>query len=546
LGYAFTPDGAAMPFPVICANCRTKLTVPDRLAGRRVKCTACGAPLAATAPVPAGERGPVGGERPESAAPHSGGKVWVVVTAAIVLAATFAGGWAAVYLARTGQPGPQRVAVGPTTPQPSPAGQDVPKERAPEEPKAEQAPPGAGKVQEPAKKEEPVLPGHSTFADPLARPVLKQSDFQYLGAFALPREACKVSTAFGEVGLAFRKVGGKLQFLTGAGRPTGDLIYEVSFPGFGKDLTDSGVHLPAATVVKEWGDIYVDRKSGYHAYGLYWDEEAGRLYWSHAPYYNADATNVASLGYTELTDKGPVAHGCWATNSYVQKVRGGCLRIPTYFAEKYTKGRTLALGFGGSYCVIAHGSFGPSLYAVPAPEKEGQTLDALALLNYEADPDKAKAHYCRRDADYRSGILWDKNPVGDDGFWTAADYIHGACCWIDLPDEHGLLVLGSMGHGRLWYGEAEGGGGDKGIHAERSEPWWYVFDPADLAAVAQGKKQPHDPAPSWWKCQETTSSGPAGCCFDPETRTLYVLDPAAWRRKDDVEWYPVIHGYHVK
>jgi hypothetical protein len=383
-------------------------------------------------------------------------------------------------------------------------------------------------------------------ADPLARPVLKESDFEYLGAFAFPPEACKVSTAFGGTGLALRKVGGKRQFLTGTGRPSRDLIYEVSFPGLGKDFTNTGSNLPRADLVKEWGNIYrgeAEGISGYVAYGLYWDEAAGGLYWSRAPYYNATHANVPSLGYTELTDKGPVTHGPWATGSYIQKIRGGCLRLPDYFAKRYTKGRTLALGFGGSYCIIVHGSFGPCLWAVPEPRREGETLDALPLLDFEA-VESEKGHHCRRDADYHSGIPWDKNPVGGVGFWTAADYINGACCWIDLPDKHGLLVLGRMGHGRVFYGEPEGGG-DKGIHSERSEPWWYVFNPADLAAVARGEKQPYDPVPSWWKCKNTGTST-TGCCFEAETRTLYILEASAWKRGDSVEWYPVVHGYRVK
>jgi hypothetical protein len=452
---------------------------------------------------------------------------------------------------------PRPVADPPPTPTPPAAEEPAP---APPPPATEE--PAPKPIAKPTPKstlpaaEEPTPastpPSQSGPADPLARPLLKKADFEYLGTFALPKRACGGSTNWCVAGLAFRKLDRKLRFICATGHPSGDLIYEASFPGFGKDWGNNGNKLPRARVVKEWGDIYRGREDtssgdgGWRTYGLFWDEPTKRLYWSQAIYYNSTGRNTPSLGYTELTDKGPVSHGPWVTNSYIQKVRGGCLRLPDYFAKKYTKGHPLALGFGGAYCIIAGGSFGPCLYASTAPQKEGEILDTLALLNYEASPNKAMAYYCHRDTDYRSEIEWDKNPTGGVGFWNAADTVCGACCWIDLPDKHGLLVLGRMGHGRIWYGEAKGGGGDKGVHAERTEPWWYVFDPADLAAVAQGKKQPHAPIPKWWKCEETGEMT-TGCCFDPETRTLYVLDANRWlENAEDVEPSPVVHGYRVK
>lgn len=102
-----------------------------------------------------------------------------------------------------------------------------------------------------------------------------------------------------------------------------------------------------------------------------------------------------------------------------------------------------------------------------------------------------------RDADYWTNTA--PNPVGDAGVWTFGDSIHGGCVWIDLPDKHGVLYASIMGHGNISYIHSD-------IYSKRKEAHWWIYDPKDLAAVAQGTQQPWDPQPQTWMVQYSPRS----------------------------------------
>ncbi len=375
----------------------------------------------------------------------------------------------------------------------------------------------------------------------LNRPVIRQEDFEYLGAFRLPTFACGYSTAFAESGITLRYVNGNLQLLTGSHRYSGDAIYECTFPGWG---TVQGAW-PQSAIVREWGTaVYGSpcmKPSGDWTYGVNYDQETGRLYFSFANSYNVAQGNDPSLGYAVLNDSGPVASGPWAAPSSVahcQKIRGGSLMIPDWFADGYLAGRNLGLGFGGYYSGFAACSKGPFLAAAHHPDTSTTQLDTIALIDH---PD---THWGTRDADYSTTITWCRNPVGGVGYWGAKDEIYGAAAWIDLPDKQGVLFLSRMGQGLVWY--------DQGlIWADRTDAWWWAYDPADLASVAQGQKQPWESQHDFWKMDYTPRQSSEvetpGCAFDPQTRTLFVLVPYSYKQSPgDQESYPLVHGYHIK
>jgi hypothetical protein len=192
----------------------------------------------------------------------------------------------------------------------------------------------------------------------------------------------------------------------------------------------------------------------------------------------------------------------------------------------------LAAGFGGYFSIVQTGpaSMGPALAAFdPAVlDRPPGDVPVTPLVGYPHHPTPyAPPDRCTRDADYRDDFTgW--NPQGDRGWWTWADQIDGAGVWIDTPAVSGLLVMPSMGNGRVWYEQST-------LRAERSSHWWYVYDPTDLAAVAAGRReqwqiQPRHrwsvtypsidyPLPGW-------ADGPpnpvAGAAFDPATNRLYV------------------------
>ena len=352
----------------------------------------------------------------------------------------------------------------------------------------------------------------------LTRPLLQPSDFEYLGAFKLPRFACGQSTGYSSAGIAIRRVNGNLQFVAEAGYYDSSALYECNFPGWGADAST----WPQATIVHEWGTaVYgtpsVKPSGPIVTSGLSYDQATGRLYYSYASGYNVSQENVPSLGCAVLNESGPVASGPWLSpNVTIQAMRGGSLMIPDWFADTYLAGRKLGVGFGGGYSGWASCSPGPVLAAAHHPAGSATQLDTIPLLRYDQTD---LSHWATRDARYWSdGVYNLHNPMGDVGWWISMDSV-GASAWIDLPDKQGLLYLTGRGIGRTWY--------DYGKECvERTESWWWVYDPADLAEVAQGHMNTWEPQHDAWQMPHR---GP-GCAFDAETRTLFVITPQSYTR----------------
>ena len=88
--------------------------------------------------------------------------------------------------------------------------------------------------------------------------------------------------------------------------------------------------------------------------GLYYDQSSGRLYWTYGYYYNATYPYNPSIGYSTLNDATGVATGvgAWSLTGRQEKFdRGGVPQIPQWFANRYTGGDTLAVGFGGYFAI---------------------------------------------------------------------------------------------------------------------------------------------------------------------------------------------------
>lgn len=387
------------------------------------------------------------------------------------------------------------------------------------------------------------------------RRVLAAQDLTYLGAFAMPEEAGGWTTGWSSSGLAVRHVGGALRFFAGTHVYSGGLVYETSFPGVSKT---PGVW-PRASVTSQWCDIYGGRKrtgddpqmlgDAIQTVGLLFDERDQRLYWSFGDIYNGDHSNDNVLGYTTF-GAGAEAFGPWHTNGAVhsQKVRGGTLLIPQSFADEYLGGRRLGVGFGGYYSIIGEGSMGPTLFAIDSP---GATeLDPVALMDHPASLARS-SQWSVRPANYwiDPDLFWGVGPVDGVGRWAPGDTINGAAVWIDEPDVHGLLVAGQLGTGRIWYANG-------GLHSDGDSPYWYLYDPADLAAVASGERSPESVQPKSMNAVSYPSAAPyaagdwtttqriAGMAYDSATRTVFVLQLFAQPSGGD--WTPVVHAYRVE
>jgi hypothetical protein len=390
------------------------------------------------------------------------------------------------------------------------------------------------------------------------RRVLKPTDLVYHGSFAPPKTVQGISTSYTSIGLATRIVDGKRRFFAGAG-PNDAGVYEMNFPGLAK-ITTGSKSWPNAKVIRWWGDItqgkcVVANKNTVMKQGLFWDERTGRLYWTYGSVYNADGANDPCLGWSELAASGPVAHGPFrvtggrakagdkSTRAVSASCRGGVLRIPEWFAKQYTPKRTLGIGFGGYYNIVAAGvSMGPALFAVDEPDDANRELAALPCVGHTFVQSPPGTHYAKRSTSYTvaSNDWVGIAPVKGVGYWTAMDSILSACCWVDLPEVSGLVFMPSLAKGPVSYEIMNGRGRSGG-----AESWLYIYDPADLASVAQGKKYPWEIEPATMVAFAPPLGGRLnGLVFDQAARTLFVL--ATYAYEDGVERFPLIHAYGVK
>jgi hypothetical protein len=213
---------------------------------------------------------------------------------------------------------------------------------------------------------------------------------------------------------------------------------------------------------------------------------------------------------------------------------GGAVQLPVAFAQHYTSGNTLALGFGGYYSICGSASRGPALGAIPLPNPEQVAVPVTPLLH---SPHPMPAI---RDGDYFNAncSFWSEQPRDPNhGTWSYDDWCR-AGVFIDTPSAHAYLALVRLGTGRLGY--------DFGtITSAGSAEYWYFYDPADLGEAAIGQKHPWQVEPaSRRKVSYPLGRTVTGACFDSKTRRLYLC--VTWAYPEGRENYPVIHVYRVQ
>ncbi|WIA10277.1 hypothetical protein OEZ85_010472 [Tetradesmus obliquus] len=424
----------------------------------------------------------------------------------------------------------------------------------------------------------PSLPPSPSPSPGVPRSLLRVSDFKYLGGFALPAAACGQTTAYasGDAcctayasgGLALRRVGDAIHFYSttstvdsSGSTDGGSRIYEVTMP---PELSTVAGEWPTATATGSCSDLYGGRRliDGAYAvwtHGLRYDAARGRLYWSFGDVYNAAARNDPVLGYTllgnssssssSITAKGPWSVSTAGSNCnapgctlHSQKVRGGSLQIPCWFADAYLGGRSLGLGFGGYYSIIGPGSMGPALAAVhevtddnsvDAAPDTAPLRDAVTLLSHAATNGYFERFGWRpRDYWIAPPLDWGRNASSSRGYWAPGDSIEGGAVWIDTGSRHALLFFAQLNQGRVAYEDA---GQGNTITAESSQAHWLLYDPMDLVAVANGSRKPWQVAPREVVPVAYPATGPSqdtysgalrrvsGAAWDPEGATLYLL-----------------------
>lgn len=387
-------------------------------------------------------------------------------------------------------------------------------------------------------------------------------------------------------------------------------VGEVSIPApvISKTMTD----LPVATAL---GDLFDLRANGPYRSDIFFElpklgllylppqgaQAAGTLYqtWGqHIEDENApsscgaspDPSCVPPIAARTLGAGGALAAGTtqgpwWVANASLYSINDYLFEIPQPFADAHLAGRRIA---AGRFRDGGQGGLGPVIYAIgpwlegnpPAP---GATLGSTALLRY--------------------------GDVGDDsrrltGYHHADEWAGGA--WLTAGSRSAVIFAGAKAVGpQCWYGwqrcpcgvipcvEPEDIGGPGCFEADGSRcrlqaanycscsaqscssdcfgerGWWtqhweaqiIFYDPAELARVAAGELEPHQPQP--YAClsiadrlllslppgvETSYGSGPqrryqlGGVAYDRQRNLLYVTEQLA---DPDTEM-PVVHVFQVQ
>jgi hypothetical protein len=323
---------------------------------------------------------------------------------------------------------------------------------------------------------------------------LTVEDFTYQGCFALGPTYQGTDFSLDD-GLALRRVDGELRALF-----AGFHLVELRVP----QTLGQPEDCPAAQLVRAWGPVPnpmpwkgTEVRGPTKTLGLYWDEPTQKLWYGFGHEYNTQWPYLPSIGAATLDpERGVISHGIWSLKDRSTKmVHGGVTAVPKWFAEQFTHGRRFAAGFGGYYSIAATGpiSMGPALSAFD-PEamlaaKDKSALPNTPLVGYPFTASPYRTDRAHRDTNVINEFDGWKSRK-DVGYWTWNDHVYEACQWIDLAAKSGVLCAPTLGNGRGWYYNST-------LNSERGSHAWMIYDTADLAQVARGKKEEWQIQPSF-------------------------------------------------
>lgn len=255
---------------------------------------------------------------------------------------------------------------------------------------------------------------------------------------------------------------------------------------------------------------------------------------------------VPSHAWSEIDVSAPLTRGPWRIGDYSNFATSDYLfSIPGNWAKAHLGGLSLATG---RFRDGSLGGSGPALFAIGPwlegnPPESGATLArVIPLLHYEKGYEGSR-----------------KVMAG----YTEADEWSGAT-WIHAKERSAVLFVGTKGRGRWWYGFANGvvwpdkppyppipppPNDDRGWWASRLTAVISFYDPADLAAVADGTKESWEPQPYaemvinklLYDVTGTKEKRRLGAAtYDPKSRLLYISE---FRGDED---RPLIHAWKVR
>ncbi len=375
--------------------------------------------------------------------------------------------------------------------------------------------------------------------------LIQPTDLVYLGAFRLPDGPEGIGWEYSGAAMAYYPDGdpdgpddGYPGSIFATGHDWNQYVSEIDIPvpiiSTDKDVEE----LNTATTLQDFqnirgalfGELEISRV-GLEYLPAQGGQTRDKLYFCWAAHMGEGETNP-SHGWSELDLSDPQTAGPWRVGDYWNFVTSDYIfAIPRDWADTNTPGMRLATG---RFRDGGQGARGPSLLAYgpwnegdpPAP---GSTLSAIPLLLHSA-------------------------AAAEDDF-TMNNYHHSdewsGGAWLTASDRSAVVFVGSKGQGECWYGFANGVvWPDEPPYPPVPDPpyddrgWWSTsfegqiifYDPAELAAVAHGEREPYEPQPYaalpideyLYHIESSRQKHHVGAAsFDRERGLLYVFEPLA-------------------
>ena len=304
-------------------------------------------------------------------------------------------------------------------------------------------------------------------------------------------------------------------------------------PNTGPNWTyDPVARWPIASQVRIIPNAYQELRAldgAVQIHGLHWSEQLKRLLVSGRSWYN---TTFNKEKWLVQVDVGPTPVIEPAINPGVpqQPFGGGFVDIPQAFADAYCGGNTIGLSKGGYESGQASAT-SPTLAAWG-----NATTKVLQHSGWNVPTEQREL----RDSNYDATKAGGWQPMAKDGVgWWGVDRVMDSA-WIDTDDVSALVFIVQQPTGKMDYA-LQG--------AVFSNTWQfrlYIYDPKQLAEVAEGKREPWNVRGKWYPLPKLGRgfSRPYGMWWDTERKILSVLMADGWWPGGS-ESYPVVLEFEV-
>jgi hypothetical protein len=410
-------------------------------------------------------------------------------------------------------------------------------------------------------------------SDAIAQRVVPHVDLAYEGAFRVPKGRLiggRAGTAlsFSIPNITYRADGdggsGSLLVVTGFQQDLDDLV-EISVPQPSK--ATSLAELPVARTlngVENFAGGFVSDDCGLtsrclgdveyvEARGL---QSRPKAYWVRFIEYIPDTADA--LGTADLDWVAPRAQGTFGLSGQdPARYAKYMVRAPQGWADQYVGGRSLLVGQNK---INNGGSWGPALFAIAPwsvgdPPAPGTKLPNTTLMLYDGFTSTAQTVQNYSHSDQYTDAVWVQAGsrsalvfAGTEGLRSAAD-VGGR-----YPDPYEDYKCQQFAESQP---ESPTNGYAPNCAGYNSFPYVPVlrfFDPAELALVARGQRQPSSVQPyAVFNLMGATRYGDGdtsqakvigGIAFDSLNRRLFVVEVDA-EKFECCDWYPIVHVFRL-